>query len=258
MEHEQAGKIATIPGRGSRPSGLKDHRASLKKLEDRLFEIDQLSDQKGDSNEDDVSTDSDTEELLNRYAPAIKDVQGGLDVSSREHIAPDISQQTTMRAAANLESTLRSRRLKQEQAAGDNAKTTGREGGIYTQTQPSTMPFQPKSTTTSRSTNKTLLSHHSSEQEDLSSALLSLATALKQSTVSFADSLTASNPIVDQATSALDKSSGGMEAAQKRMGMLRRMTEGKGRWGRLILYAWVGGLWIVLILIMFVMPKLRF
>lgn len=237
---------------------MNTYRASLERLEDRLFEIDQLSDQEGDSDGDDVSTDSDTEELLNRYAPRVKDVQGGLDVSARESLAPDISQETTMRAAANLESTLRSRRLRQEQATGANTSATGRDSGTYSQSQPSAIPFQPKSTTASRSTNETLLSHHSSEQEDISGALLSLATALKQSTVSFADSLTASNPIVDQATSALDKSSGGMEAAQKRMGMLRRMTEGKGRWGRLILYAWVGGLWIVLILIMFVMPKLRF
>lgn len=56
----------------------------------------------------------------------------------------------------------------------------------------------------------------------------------------------------------MDNSAGGMEAAQKRMGLLRRMTEGKGRLGRIILYLWVGGLWIALILVMFVMPKLRF
>jgi hypothetical protein len=49
-----------------------------------------------------------------------------------------------------------------------------------------------------------------------------------------------------------------MEAASKRIGMLRRMSEGKGWWGRIMLYAWIFGLWIVAILLVFVGPKLRF
>jgi len=36
------------------------------------------------------------------------------------------------------------------------------------------------------------------------------------------------------------------------------MTEGKGWWGRMILYAWVYGLMLSLVLLVFVMPKLRF
>jgi hypothetical protein len=49
-----------------------------------------------------------------------------------------------------------------------------------------------------------------------------------------------------------------MEAAGKRMGLLKRMSEGKGWWGRIMLYAWIGGLWVVAILLVFVGPKLRF
>jgi hypothetical protein len=49
-----------------------------------------------------------------------------------------------------------------------------------------------------------------------------------------------------------------MEAAGKRMGMLRRMTEGKGWFGRMMLYAWIAGLWVVAILLVFVGPKFRF
>ena len=108
------------------------------------------------------------------------------------------------------------------------------------------------------SNNETLLAHHSNEQESLTSNLLTLASELKSSTNSFKDKLSESNPLVDQATSSLDKNVGGMQSAEKRMSMLRRMTEGKGWWARIGLYGWVAGLWIVLLLIMFVLPRLRF
>lgn len=49
-----------------------------------------------------------------------------------------------------------------------------------------------------------------------------------------------------------------MEAAEKRMGLLRRMTEGKGWWGRMMLYAWIVAGWVLAILIVFAGPKLRF
>jgi hypothetical protein len=42
------------------------------------------------------------------------------------------------------------------------------------------------------------------------------------------------------------------------MGMLQRMTEGEGWWGRMKLYAFVYGLMVVLVLVVFVLPKLRF
>lgn len=39
--------------------------------------------------------------------------------------------------------------------------------------------------------------------------------------------------------------------------MLRRVLEWEGWWGRMLMYAWVAGLWIVALLVMFSMPKLR-
>ena len=50
----------------------------------------------------------------------------------------------------------------------------------------------------------------------------------------------------------------GMEAAGNRMGALRRMTEGKGWWGRIRLYAIIAALWVAAFLLVFVGPKLRF
>jgi len=63
---------------------------------------------------------------------------------------------------------------------------------------------------------------------------------------------------MDRAVRGLDKNTTGMEAAGKRMGLLKRMSEGKGWWGRMMLYAWIAGLWVVAILLVFVGPKLRF
>jgi len=42
------------------------------------------------------------------------------------------------------------------------------------------------------------------------------------------------------------------------MGMLRKMSEGQGWWGRIKLYAFIFGLWVVCFLVVFVGPKLRF
>ena len=49
-----------------------------------------------------------------------------------------------------------------------------------------------------------------------------------------------------------------MEAAEKRMGMLRRMSEGRGLWGRLLMYVWIVGLMVLALVVVFITPKLRF
>jgi hypothetical protein len=85
-----------------------------------------------------------------------------------------------------------------------------------------------------------------------------MASALKQSSQSFSSSLEAEKSVLDRAGEGLDKSAVGMEAAGKKMGVLRRMSEGQGWWGRIMLYAWIAGLWVVAFLLVFVGPKLRF
>lgn len=49
-----------------------------------------------------------------------------------------------------------------------------------------------------------------------------------------------------------------MEAVTRRAGVLRRMAEGEGWWGRLRLYVLVYGLMVVCVLVVGVGPKLRF
>ncbi|CAI7573750.1 unnamed protein product [Penicillium glandicola] len=102
------------------------------------------------------------------------------------------------------------------------------------------------------------LSTHRLEQEDLTSSLLMLASQLKSSSQTFQSTLEGEKSALDRAVSGIDRTSTTMEAAGKRMGMLRKMTEGKGLWGRMMLYAWIFGLWVIAILIVYVGPKLRF
>jgi hypothetical protein len=85
-----------------------------------------------------------------------------------------------------------------------------------------------------------------------------MASQLKASSQSFSASLESEKTILESATTGLDKNEQGMEAAQKRVGALRKLTEGRGWWGRMLMYAYIAGLMVLAILIVFVMPKLRF
>ncbi|KAJ5956888.1 hypothetical protein N7501_011167 [Penicillium viridicatum] len=130
-------------------------------------------------------------------------------------------------------------------------------------THPAPPPSTEKAAATGSNTNKLSeteaeLSTHRMEQEDLTSSLLTLASQLKSSSQSFQATLEGEKSALDRAVSGIDRTSTTMEAAGKRMGMLRKMTEGKGLWGRMMLYAWIFGLWVVAILIVYVGPKLRF
>lgn len=136
-------------------------------------------------------------------------------------------------------STLRNRHSTPATPSSEKAMTTG-------------------SNATKPSDKEAALSTHRLEQEDLTSSLLSLASQLKSSSQSFQSTLENEKSALDRAVSGIDRTSTTMEAAGKRMGMLRKMTEGKGWWGRMMLYAWIFGLWVVAILIVYVGPKLRF
>ncbi|PKX94052.1 uncharacterized protein P174DRAFT_441328 [Aspergillus novofumigatus IBT 16806] len=147
----------------------------------------------------------------------------------------------TATATAAAATTLRHRHLRGPAAATDSA-------AIATGSATSTSKLQETEQT---------LDAHRAEQEDLTSSLLSLATQLKASSQAFHSSLEAEKSVLARAVEGLDRTTTNMGAAEKRMGMLRRMTEGKGWLGRMMLYAWIFGLWIVAVLIVFLGPKLR-
>ena len=87
--------------------------------------------------------------------------------------------------------------------------------------------------------------------------MLSLAQALKQSAQQMGVSIESEKDIMKRAEGGLDKSAQGMEAAERRMGMLRRMSEGQGWWGRVKLYGFIFALWVGCFLVVFLGPKLR-
>lgn len=105
---------------------------------------------------------------------------------------------------------------------------------------------------------ETLLQAHRTEQADLTESLLSLARSLKQSSYNFQASLSSERDILDRAGAGLDKNVDGMDQASSRMKGLRRMTEGKGWWGRLLLYGYIAGLWVLALVLVLGLPKLRF
>lgn len=107
-------------------------------------------------------------------------------------------------------------------------------------------------------TTEAILDHQRAEQDLLSESILKMAGDLKESSKAFSQSLEDDKDALGRAGEGLDRSERGLEAAARRMGALRRMTEGKGWWGRVLLYAWIYGLMVLLVVVVFVLPKLRF
>ena len=107
-------------------------------------------------------------------------------------------------------------------------------------------------------TTEAILDHHRAEQDALTESLVQMASALKKSSQAFSTSLESERGVLDAASQGLARNETGLEAAARRMGALRRATEGRGWWGRVLLYAWIAALALLAVLIVFVLPKLRF
>ena len=120
-----------------------------------------------------------------------------------------------------------------------------------------TLLSHPTSTEAPTPSAPTILESDSSTQVQLTSSLVQMAAALKQSSLALSASLAVDNVTLSTTASALDKNTDGMSAASKRMGMLRSMSEGRWWWGRMLLYGMIGALWLVALTIVFLMPKLR-
>jgi hypothetical protein len=179
-----------------------------------------------DEDEDSSSEDEDEEEQGNRgreFAPAVK---------TSDTIDTDPSFTSPQQAAQDLASTLRNR------ASATN-------------------PSQNPTAGSEKLSTEQVLESANRDQDLLTTSLVTLAKSLKESSMQFASSLESEKEVMRRAESGLDKNSMGMEAAGNRMSTLRRMTEGKGWWGRIKLYAIIAGLWMAAFLLVFVGPKLR-
>lgn len=116
---------------------------------------------------------------------------------------------------------------------------------------------QGHSNTASDARAASLLEAHDSAQTDLTEQLLALSGQLRASAAAVGAQLADGDPLVERAAAALERNTGGLAKAGGRMGTLRRMTEGKGWIARMGLYGWIAAVWVGLILVVFVGPKLR-
>ena len=227
LEHSSSGLKPQIRQSRARDS-LLAQRALLKRLSDRLHQLDQ-------ANDDFADTSSEGEDLLGEDDD---DVAVAPPVPATP--SSSLPQRNTVSFAAAAQEpppfTLRNRF-----APAPAASTSP----LFN---PTTEPLSP---TAQREAEE-------STQADLTASLSSMSAQLKAQAVQFGASLEADKDITARAGEGLEKSRAGMDAASRKMGTLRRMSEGKGLWGRMMLYAWIGALWVVAILLVFVGPKLRF
>ncbi|KAK4034919.1 hypothetical protein C8A01DRAFT_48807 [Parachaetomium inaequale] len=125
-------------------------------------------------------------------------------------------------------------------------------------THPSQKQNPPSTTTAISATEEAILDHQRAAQDALSESILKLASELKASSHAFSASLDEDKAVVDRAGQGMSKTGQNMEGVARKMGMLQRVTEGEGWWGRLRLYVIVYGLMVVLVVVVFLGPKLRF
>jgi outer membrane biosynthesis protein TonB len=185
-------------------------------------------------------------EAVTEPVPAIPDPQP-TTISRPEPEEFNDKQDYQAHQETTTSSTLRSRTTQPVQEPTDSAQTTS---ALLFGDRPNAAP--------ALSTTEAILDHQRREQDLLSESILKIASDLKASSLSFSETLEQDKDVVARAGQGLDKNERGLEAAARRMGMLRRVTEGKGWWGRIMLYAWIYGLMLVLVVVVFGLPKLRF
>lgn len=155
--------------------------------------------------------------------------------------------------------TLRPRAGAQQQPTSpDKGETTALRTQLFgTRTTSS----DPTTTTTSlgaSATAEAIMDHHRTEQDKLTESMVGMARALKDSSRRFASSLQEDTDVLRAAGAGIERNENELRGVSGRMGALRRVTEGKGWWGRIILYAWIAGLSVAALVLVFVLPKLRF
>ncbi|KAF5027869.1 hypothetical protein F66182_10 [Fusarium sp. NRRL 66182] len=282
LEHDALAIKA--PGRRAEvQADLNGKRELLELLLDRLEDLRQVAIDE-DQDEDDGSTDG--EDILSEIIPTPSDsivdsTSTGQPTESSEQDDADYAnseppETTTVPTTAPAPTATAAPELHAQTSAlpqQDNQEPTQttqslRPRGAPTSPSPSAHSTaraalfanrsKPSTPQTSTATAEALLDRQRAEQDALSESILQMAGALKSSSQRFSSTLEADKEVLGRAGEGMDKTEVSMEAAKGRMGTLKRMTEGKGFIGRMILYAWVYGLMVVCILVVFVMPKLRF
>ncbi|KAL7626903.1 hypothetical protein AAE478_003677 [Parahypoxylon ruwenzoriense] len=165
---------------------------------------------------------------------------------------PPKPQQTT---GTTTSQTLRPRAGAPQQAATDTAETSALRTQLFGSSR-TTDPTAAAAAATA--TAEAIMDHHRAEQDQLTASMVAMARALKESTHKFSSALREDQDVLQAAGRGLERNERGLGAVAGRMGALRRLAEGKGWWGRVLLYAWIAGLALFAVLLVFVFPKLRF
>ncbi|KAH8626449.1 hypothetical protein IG631_18467 [Alternaria alternata] len=237
LEHS----ASTIPFKSKKAelqNDLQQKRELIKQLNQRIYELNQLDDTDSEGSAD--SDDEDADQFPS-YAPRVK-TEAGRDVSTATE-----GNEAFQNAAQGIASELRRR-----------GKADANTAGAQSASGYSLFPSKPTTGDPSLAKTESLLSHERNEQEELTTDLLDMARQLKEQSIHFGNTLEGDKSVVDRALAGLDKNTLNMDAASRRMGALRRMTEGKGWWDRIKLYCMIAGLWLIAFLIVFVGPKIRF
>ncbi|PHH62692.1 hypothetical protein CDD81_6761 [Ophiocordyceps australis] len=279
---EQDEKIAV-----SSQAVLKAHRETLEMLMERMDDLNKIAVDEEDEGSDEedllgnvVATPSESIESApasahQQEAQAASPSQEALraaDSSSSRYLADNISTEpeaSSQASATQTEQSLRSRHTTNTAPATDAADAASVSTSVSSHAKARAALFasrrldssslsSPAPPQTSTATAEALLDQQRAEHDALSESILRMASALKANSQRFSTTLEADRDVLGRAGEGIERTERGMEAARGRMGMLRRMTEGKGWWGRMVLYAWVYGLIVGLVLLVFVMPKLRF
>lgn len=240
---KQSATVRVQSQRQAIQADLQGKRDVIKALSERVREAEDLKEAE-DSEDDEDETENGAGVGVS-YAPARQDTEIGIDTGQTPAMRAEVvSQEAQAQQEQQVPSSLRPRRPPQASDNRSAASTTARE-----------MLFSGRPTPTSTkdptnlSQSETLLSHNRTEQENLTTSLLSLASALKTSSLNFSSSLETEKEVLRRAEGGLDQSARGMEAAERRMGALRRMSEGQGWWGRVKLYGFIAGLWVACFLV---------
>ncbi|KAI8236177.1 hypothetical protein K4K57_004466 [Colletotrichum sp. SAR 10_99] len=275
--------VKLLARRQDMQADLNRKRELLERLVDRMHDLEQL-------HEDDDEYSSDGEDILGEIIPTPSESTNSRstdiptedtgDDDSAEDI-PDLAPPLGAAAAAAAHApppeststpTTTSQTLRPRGAANatpaaepETATSTGTatatstsRAALFAQRRSNTLKSTASTGAASTATAEALLDRQRQEQDALSESILKMAGALKASSQRFSSTLEQDKNVLSRAGEGMDKTERGMDAASRRMGTLRRMTEGKGWWGRMMLYAWVYGLMVALVLLVFVMPKLRF
>lgn len=231
---------------------LLRHRGTIRRLNDRLFELRGLDD--GDDEGSSDAEGNQEEEVEDEELSALLDEEP-LQTPRTEPAGMDKDVTPRRRSGEELHPTgLRAR--KQRDARGldiDQAHTTG-----YTHTSNNNNNNNNNDHKPSPSSPTLALESATSTHSDLTSSLVSLAQQLKLSAQQFSNELAGDAKAVQGTEEALGKNKDGLDTATRRMGVLRRMSEGRWWLGRMMLYAGIGALWLVLCLVVFLGPKIRF